>query len=224
MIFVFFRRCNGEDNCGNGHDEMLNCAPTLNMFYVKDITLRRHPISNDGNGGWFDLDPATEEMFWLGTRILFILFATSLFLYILLLLCRMCDRLRYPDNQYGSSSAASMFLIPKGNYISISGDTIERKPYQACQPKKSSSTGKSSRMDNQGSKIHEYIYVNNNYGQPQGSTMVSTDVQPPTYDNRSRRNGQRGQQQHRRQSSDITTDDEYPPLYEETIRNYGTKK
>ncbi|XP_075678774.1 uncharacterized protein LOC113798144 isoform X2 [Dermatophagoides pteronyssinus] len=217
--------CNGEDNCGNGHDEMLNCAPTLNMFYVKDITLRRHPISNDGNGGWFDLDPATEEMFWLGTRILFILFATSLFLYILLLLCRMCDRLRYPDNQYGSP-AASMFLIPKGNYISISGDTIERKPYQACQPKKSSSsTGKSSRMDNQGSKIHEYIYVNNNYGQPQGSTMVSTDVQPPTYDNRSRRNGQRGQQQqHRRQSSDITTDDEYPPLYEETIRNYGTKK
>nr|XP_027204432.1 titin-like isoform X2 [Dermatophagoides pteronyssinus] len=215
--------CNGEDNCGNGHDEMLNCAPTLNMFYVKDITLRRHPISNDGNGGWFDLDPATEEMFWLGTRILFILFATSLFLYILLLLCRMCDRLRYPDNQYGSSSAASMFLIPKGNYISISGDTIERKPYQACQPKKSS-TGKSSRMDNQGSKIHEYIYVNNNYGQPQGSTIVSTDVQPPTYDNRSRRSGQRGQQQHRRQSSDITTDDEYPPLYEETIRNYGTKK
>lgn len=205
--FHFNNRCNGEDNCGNGHDEMLNCGSSLSMFYVQDPSLLHHRDTSDG---WFDMDPVTEEMFWLGTRILFILFATSLFLYILLLLCRMCDRIRYSDQ-------SPMFIIPKGNYISISGDTIERKPYQACHK----STTKS-QMDTHGSKIHEYIYVNNNYGQPQGSTMVSTDVQPSFGRNK---NGRKHRNRSCRDSisSDIT-DDEYPPLYEETIRNYGTKK
>jgi len=32
--------------------------------------------------------------------------------------------------------------------------------------------------DNQKSHVNEYIYVNNNYGQPQGSTTVNTNVRP----------------------------------------------
>lgn len=187
---------------------MLNCGSSLNMFYVQDPSLL-HRGSSDG---WFDVDPATEEMFWLGTRILFILFATSLFLYILLLLCRMCDRIRYSDQ-------SPMFIIPKGNYISISGDTIERKPYQACQR---SST--KSQMDTRGSKIHEYIYVNNNYGQPQGSTMVSTDVEPSFGRNNYHKSGRKNYNHRNDLTSPDVTDDEYPPLYEDSVRNYGTKK
>lgn len=197
-------KCNGEDNCGNGHDEMSCPGGGLSLFYVYN------GANHESFSGLLSVDHQTQDMFWFGTRILFILFATCLFLYILLLLCRMCDKLR--------SDPSPMFIIPKGNYISISGDTIERKSLFGKQPK--GSIG--SNMDTRGSKIREYIYVNNNYGQPQGSTVVNTDVQPPPYS--SHRRNKRSYKRYDNVSPDITDNDEYPPLYDDFHRQYGTKK
>lgn len=92
--------------------------------------------------------------------------------------------------------------------MSISGDTIEHKWHP-------SSKSFGARMNTGGSKIREYIYVNNNYGQPQGSTLVSNDVGQPLKRSNNKRNYS---------TSPDQTDDEYPPLYEDSVKNYGTKR
>ena len=58
---------------------------------------------------------------------------------------------------------------------------IETKPINRYNMRDYCSTAPQTlgtRMDTRGSRINEYIYVNNNYGQPEGSTLVHTNVTP----------------------------------------------
>ena len=191
-LFSIFsiNRCNGEDNCGNRYDELFNCG-TLNFYYI---------FGSDPHQMQYDF---SSEGFWFAVRILVLLFLMCLLMYTCSLLCRCCcDRRPYiidaksplvylrQSGKHGSSASdpllASGSSTSSGGFGPTAGRMNKMPPPPAPYNSNYHFVGSHSpppsyfgnQSDNQKSNVQEYIYVNNNYGQPQGSTTVNTSVRP----------------------------------------------
>lgn len=171
-------RCNGEDNCGNGHDERLNCG-TMNLFYVFNTNTNQRPF----------LD---ESGLWWACRTLLLLLSIALALYVLFACVRCLDIARWfccsanskssplykghyteigksstnPFGQVASPNAYGWFrLNDRGQLIQEANSVRSDEPPPHYQPPAASS--------DQGPRVNEHIYVTNNYGQPLGGTAVA---------------------------------------------------
>ena len=180
-------RCNGEDNCGNRLEELLNCG-TVNLYYIFEDNGHHH---ND-----FDFE---SDGFWFAVKILALLFLVCLLMYTASLLCRCCC-----ENRGGSRGGRHQQIVngrsplvyhlrsggAKGSSAGVSEPLISaalgsrammNSPNRPSSPPPGYYPG--NQLDNQGSTINEHIYVNNhynsNYGQPQGGTAVHTGVAVP---------------------------------------------
>lgn len=182
-------RCNGEDNCGNRLEELLNCG-TVNLYYIFEGNGHHH---ND-----FDFE---SDGFWFAVKILALLFLVCLLMYTASLLCRCCC-----ENRGGSRGGRHQQQIitgrsplvyhlrsggAKGSSAGVSEPLISAAAGSRAMMNSSNRPSSpppgyyygSNQLDNQGSTINEHIYVNNhynsNYGQPQGGTAVHTGVAVP---------------------------------------------
>ena len=186
-------RCNGEDNCGNRFDELFNCG-TVNLYYIF-------------GGDPYQNEYLSSNGFWFAVRILILLFLISLLLYTTSLLCRCCyDRkgrgfritgkspivyLRSTKKGINQSDWEPLLASTSSNSSGGGGgyghyangrngekisENFQLGPTQGIISPPPSYFGNQS--DNQGAHVNEYIYVNNNYGQPLGSTTVRASARP----------------------------------------------
>lgn len=173
LTFCFVFRCNGEDNCGNGFDEQ-HCR-AFKMVY---IIAQEYPTESS-------LWQMFHSIFWYSLEIAFVLLVVALIAYCTVLLFRVCNYLCC-GGCFASRKAGKRDKSPKkAHYIPI-GDADETNPINQyskrdynSMPPPSAPVG--SQMDTRGSRIQEHIYVNNNYGQPQGSTVVHTTAGQSLY-------------------------------------------
>lgn len=152
-------------------------------------------------------------------------------MYTLSLLCRCCcDRKGRPMSYFINNRSPMVYLRsaksgPPGSEPLLASSSSSSSGYgptagramknganyqfmQGVPPPPPSYFGNQS--DNQKSHVNEYIYVNNNYGQPQGSTTVNTSVRP------SRDNINGGA------SAPPQYPDDFPPMYPNIeYPNYG---
>lgn len=170
-------RCNNEDNCGNRLEELLNCG-TVNLYYIF--------------GGHHDEFDFESDGFWFAVRILVLLFLICLVLYMTSLLCRCCceSQSRRGGHQIINGRSPMIYLRsakggPTGTEPLLAAGANARlqkggaSTSGAVRPVSPPPSYFGNQMDNQKSNVQEYIYVNNNYGQPQGSTTVHTGVGVP---------------------------------------------
>lgn len=218
-FYSLFFRCNGEDNCGNRFDELFNCG-TVNLYYI---------FGSDGHHSSVDYH---SDGFWYAVRLLVLLFLVCLVLYTASLLCRCCCApcRGAPASGFINGRSPMIYLrSPRGgmepllqsSYGPTAGRAMKSPGGPGGVPGAGVLSGRAdspppsyfgNQADNQKSNVQEYIYVNNNYGQPQGSTTVNTSVRP-SRDNINNGGG----------PSAPPMMDHFPPMYPNIdIPNYGS--
>lgn len=139
-----------------------------------------------------------HQSFWLAVKFLLLVTMTCLTLYLVVGLfkcCCTCRRRRgyLVDGRtpmvYFNKAATRNNSLKQPLLQMETGNGSESARPPSPPPSYFGQPGNG--LDNKASTINEYIYVNNNYGQPQGGTCVRTDVSPhaqapsapPTYQN-----------------------------------------
>lgn len=175
-------RCNGEDNCGNRNDELYNCG-TINLYYIF------------GSSGDSEIGPITAGL-WFVIKLVWVVFFIGAILYLFSILFRWCDkrccgaRRDYRRSDYLTEMTGYRTKKNAAQFGTNNSwlDWTQHANRHMRNPSSSSSSSNEGAyphgapppypgMDNGRSMVHENIYVNNNYGQPQGSTTVHTS--PP---------------------------------------------